>query len=232
MRLVVALAVFMCATTPLAGQEDVRIEVVDVGPGVKMLLGQGGNIGVAYGADGVFLIDDQFAPLTDRIVAAIREFADGKIRFVLNTHWHGDHTGGNENLGNAGVLIFAHDNVRRRMSVDQFIEAIDYRQPASPESALPVVTFSATTTFYLNGDELHVFHVPHAHTDGDVIVHFRNVNVVHMGDTFFNQRFPFIDVQTGGGIGGTPRSFPVTDPWRPVPISWPIGPSSPRRASA
>lgn len=201
MRLFVGLAV-LAAAAPLAAQEAVEIESIDLAPGIHMLIGRGGNIGVSSGPDGVFLIDDQYAPLTERIVGAIREFSDGPIRFVLNTHWHGDHTGGNENLGKAGALIVAHDNVRERMSVEQFMEAFDRRVPASPQDALPVVTFGETVTFHLNGDEIHVFHVPHAHTDGDVIVHFRNANVVHMGDTYFAGRYPFIDIGSGGSIDG------------------------------
>jgi glyoxylase-like metal-dependent hydrolase (beta-lactamase superfamily II) len=167
-----------------------------------MMIGSGGNLGVSAGEDGVFLIDDQYAPLTEKIVAAIRAVSDAPIRFVLNTHWHGDHTGGNENLGEAGALIVAHDNVRERMSVEQFIEAFDRRTPPSPEGALPVVTFSASVTFHLNGDELFVFHVEHAHTDGDAIIHFRKSNVVHMGDTYFSGGYPFIDVSSGGSIDG------------------------------
>ncbi|MEE8116717.1 MAG: MBL fold metallo-hydrolase [Gemmatimonadales bacterium] len=201
MRRFVGLAV-LAAAAPLAAQEAVEIESIDLAPGIHMLIGRGGNIGVSSGPDGVFLIDDQYAPLTERIVGAIREFTDGPIRFVLNTHWHGDHTGGNENLGKAGALIVAHDNVRERMSVEQFMEAFDRRVPASPQDALPVVTFGETVTFHLNGDEIHVFHVPHAHTDGDVIVHFRNANVVHMGDTYFAGRYPFIDIGSGGSIDG------------------------------
>jgi glyoxylase-like metal-dependent hydrolase (beta-lactamase superfamily II) len=181
---------------------DVTIEVVPVADGVHMLVGRGGNIGVSSGSDGVFLIDDQYAPLTERIVAAVRTVSAEPIRFVLNTHWHFDHTGGNENLGSAGALIVAHDNVRQRMSVDQFMEAFNREVPASPPGALPVVTFSETVTFYLNGDTLHAFHVPHAHTDGDVLIHFRNANVIHMGDTFFNGRYPFIDVGSGGNVNG------------------------------
>lgn len=190
---------------PLGAQEqmgDVQVEVVPVADGVHMLVGRGGNIGVSAGSDGVFLIDDQYAPLTEKIVAAVRSISSEPIRFVLNTHWHGDHTGGNENLGTAGSLIVAHDNVRTRMSVEQFMEAFDRRVPASPAGALPVITFSETVTFYLNGDTLHVFHVPHAHTDGDVIIHFRKANALHMGDTFFNGRYPFIDVGSGGNVNG------------------------------
>jgi glyoxylase-like metal-dependent hydrolase (beta-lactamase superfamily II) len=182
--------------------EAVEIGTQELAPGVYMLSGRGGNIGVSAGEDGVFIIDDQYAPLTEKIVAAIRAVSDEPIRFVLNTHWHGDHTGGNENLGEAGALIVAHDNVRERMSVEQFIEAFDSRTPPSPEGALPVVTFSASVTFHLNGDELHVFHVEHAHTDGDAIIHFRKSNVVHMGDTYFARVYPFIDVSTGGTIDG------------------------------
>lgn len=201
MRLAVALLSFIVAT-PLAAQNEARIETVPVAPGIHMLLGNGGNIGVSSGPDGVFLIDDQYAPVTERVLAAIRAFSDGPIRFVLNTHWHGDHTGGNENLGRAGALIVAHDNVRVRMSAEQFLEAIDRRVAPSPDGALPVVTFSETVTFYLNGDVLHVFHVPHAHTDGDVIIHWQRANVVHMGDTFFSSTYPFIDYSTGGTIDG------------------------------
>ncbi len=182
--------------------ENVRIETVEVTKGVHMLMGRGGNIGVSSGADGVFLVDDQFAPLTDKIRAAIREFSSGPVRFVINTHWHADHTGGNENLGAAGVLIVAHDNVRKRMSVDQFMKAFDVTVDAAPEKALPVVTFSRDVTFHLNEEEIHAFHVENAHTDGDAIIHFRTGNAIHMGDTYFNGMYPFIDVQSGGSIDG------------------------------
>jgi glyoxylase-like metal-dependent hydrolase (beta-lactamase superfamily II) len=121
---------------------------------------------------------------------------------VLNTHWHGDHTGGNENLGKAGALIVAHDNVRQRMSVEQFSQTFDRTTPPSPEGALPVVTFSETVTFHLNGDEIHVIYVGPAHTDGDSVIHFRRANVLHMGDVLFNGRYPYIDLDAHGSIRG------------------------------
>ncbi len=180
----------------------VEVKTVAVAPGVWMLTGAGGNIGVSAGADGVFLVDDEYAPLTDKIKAAVGAISIRPIRFLLNTHWHGDHTGGNENLGKAGVVIVAHENVRKRMSVEQFLEAWNETVPASPESALPVVTFSEAVTFHMNGDEIHAFHVAPAHTDGDSIIQFRKANVIHMGDIFFNGMYPFIDVSTGGHLAG------------------------------
>ena len=181
---------------------QVEVKTETVRPGVHVLFGAGGNIGVSSGPDGVFLIDDQFAPLTPKIQQAVAKISDQPVRFVLNTHWHGDHTGGNENFGKAGALIVAHDNVRVRMSSDQFLAAFNEKVPASPAGALPVVTFSETTTFHINGDALHVVHVPNAHTDGDSIVHFTRANVLHMGDTFFNNSYPFIDISSGGSIQG------------------------------
>lgn len=185
--------------------DDVEIRTVQLTDGVYMLMGQGGNIGLSVGDDGVFLIDDQFAPLTDKILAAIAAITSESVRFVFNTHWHGDHTGGNENLGRTGSLIVAHERVRERMSAEQVLERIGRpvaTTPASPYAALPVVTFTEEVTFHINGDELHAFHVENAHTDGDAIVHFRKANVVHMGDTFFRDRFPFIDTASGGSIDG------------------------------
>ncbi len=180
----------------------VEIKTIEVAGGVYMLEGRGGNIGLSVGADGAFMIDDKFAPLTEKILAAVAALTDQPVRFVVNTHWHGDHTGGNENLANGGVIIVAHENVRAKMSKDNFLAAFNHNVPASPEAALPVVTFSDAVNFHWNGDDLHVFHVEPAHTDGDAIIHFRRANVFHMGDTYFNGMYPFIDVSTGGSIDG------------------------------
>lgn len=189
-----------------AGAQDfdkVEIKVEHLAPGVAVLFGAGGNIGLSYGEDGNVIVDDQFAPLTDKIAAAVATLDGDPVRFVINTHWHGDHTGGNENFGKRGAVILAHDNVRTRMSTDQFMSAIDQRAPASPKGALPVVTFADGVTLHLNGDTLHVVHVANAHTDGDSLVHWQKANVLHMGDTFFHQTsFPFIDRDSGGSIDG------------------------------
>ncbi len=208
MRFIVA-SVLTLGLMPIAigaqNPDDVQITTTRLADGVYMLMGQGGNMGLSVGPDGAFLIDDQFAPLTEKILAAIADVTSEPVRFVFNTHWHGDHTGGNENLGRAGAMIVAHKNVRERMSVEQVLERIGRpvsTTPASPDGALPVVTFTEEVSFHVNGDELHAFHVSNAHTDGDAIVHLVGANVVHMGDTFFRDRFPFIDTATGGSIDG------------------------------
>jgi glyoxylase-like metal-dependent hydrolase (beta-lactamase superfamily II) len=204
-RSFIALALALAAA-PVGAQQDfskVEVRVEKLAPGVAVLFGAGGNIGLSYGQDGNVIIDDQFAPLTERINAAIRTIDPDPVRFVINTHWHFDHTGGNENFGRAGAVIIAHDNVRQRMSTDQVMAAINEKVSASPGVALPVVTFGDGVTLHLNGDTLHVVHVANAHTDGDSIVHWQKANVLHMGDTFFHREsFPFIDLDSGGSIDG------------------------------
>ena len=206
MRIRFLAAGLLALAAPAAAQPDlsgVEIRVEKIAPGVAVLFGAGGNIGLSYGEDGNVIVDDQFAPLTDRIVAAIRTLDPDPIRFVVNTHWHYDHVGGNEALGRAGAVIVAHRNVRERMSTDQFLVAMNQKIPASPKDALPVVTFAESVDLNLNGDVLHVIHVRNAHTDGDSIVHWQRANVLHMGDTFFHRSsFPFVDLSSGGSIDG------------------------------
>ena len=202
LRRLFAWTLVTAAAQAQAQLDDVKIETVPVAAGVHMLVGQGGNIGVSTGSDGVLLIDDQFAPLSEKIRAAVAELSPQTIRFVLNTHWHGDHTGGNEWLGRAGALIVAHDAVRARMSTEQVMAAFGRRVPPSPPVALPLITYGRDVTFHLNGDTIHVVHVAAAHTDGDSIVHFERANALHAGDTYFNNGFPFIDLSSGGGIDG------------------------------
>ena len=195
----------LLATLPVLAQQDfskVEIQSQQLGGTVYMLTGSGGNIGLSVGDDAVFMVDDQFAPLTPKIQEAIAKLSPKPVKFMLNTHWHFDHTGGNENFGKAGAIIVAHQNVRKRMSEGGFIEFLGMKIKADPREALPVVTFERDLTLSLNGEEMHAIHVAPAHTDGDSIVHFRNANVIHMGDTFFNKLYPFIDTSSGGKVDG------------------------------
>jgi len=183
-------------------QDDVKIEPTKITDQIYMLTGQGGNLGLFIGQDGTFLIDDQFAPLTEKIMSAIKSVGGDSPKFLINTHYHGDHTGGNENFGKQGTLIFSHDNVRDRLANGFFIREFSMKgEPMSP-AGLPVVTFSEDISFHLNGDKVHAIHIPHSHTDGDSIIHFSSANVIHAGDVIFSGFFPFIDVSHGGSIKG------------------------------
>jgi len=199
-------ALLVAISASAAAQRDyskVEVKATKLNEGLYVLTGAGGNVGLAVGDDAVFLIDDQYAPVTEKVKAAIAAITAKPVRFVLNTHWHGDHTGGNENLARGGTLVIAHENTRKRMSTEQFLEALGGRVPPSPQAALPVVTFPGSVTFHLNGEEIRAFHVPNAHTDGDVIVHFLKGDVIHMGDVYWNGLYPFIDTVSGGSVEGT-----------------------------
>ena len=208
----------MALPAALAAQnfDTIQVRAQALRGGVYMLTGAGGNIGLSVGSDAAFLIDDQYAPLSAKILAAIKAITPLPVKFVVNTHWHFDHSGGNENMGKAGAILVAHDNVRKRLSSDQFVEFLKRTEKASPAAALPVVTFTDSITFHINGDELIAFHVPPAHTDGDVIVHFAKANVIHMGDLYVRYGYPFVDMSSGGNvsgiIGAADRALAVCNP--------------------
>ena len=198
----IALSLAISLSAHAQDYSKVEVKAEKLSDTTYVLFGAGGNIGLSVGDDAVFIIDDQFASSVPRIKEAIARITRKPVQFVLNTHYHFDHTGGNEAFGKDGALIVAHDNVRRRMSTEQFIGLFGMKQPASPKPALPVVTVAGEVTFHINGDEVHAFHVPRAHTDGDLIVHFRKSDVVHMGDVYFNGFYPFIDGSGGGSADG------------------------------
>ena len=178
---------------------DVEMKSTHVAGNVYMLEGAGGNIGVSVGEDGILIVDDQFAPLADKIRAALKELGDGKLKFILNTHWHGDHTGGNPEFGPEAPII-AHTNVRKRLMQEH--KRGDRVIPPMKKEGLPVITFDHSLSVHFNGEEIKAIHSPHAHTDGDLIIYFTKSNVVHMGDIYFSGRFPFIDRASGGTVQG------------------------------
>ena len=209
MKSIVALLLLLVAPLLVIAQEDyskVEIKATKVNGNVYMLEGAGGNIGVSVGPDGILIVDDQFAPLAEKIKAALKTLGDGKLKFILNTHWHGDHTGGNAPLGREAPII-AHDNVRKRLSTEQRIEFFKMTIPASPNEALPVITFDNSLSVHFNGEEIKAIHFPHGHTDGDSVIFFSKSNVVHMGDDFFSGRFPFVDLDSGGSVQGLAKNI-------------------------
>jgi cyclase len=202
--LVVGAAVAGGAMTALAQQAtapaDVKIETTNLAPGIYMLTGRGGNIGLTVGADGAAIIDDQFADMVPKIRAAVALLSEKPVKFVINTHLHGDHTGGNDAFGAAGAVIIAQDNVRKRLSMDT-MNGNNQPVPARAAVALPVVTFADSATLHFNGDDLEFTHLPNAHTETDIVVRFRKANVLHMGDCFTGG-FPFVDGKNGGTLDG------------------------------
>jgi cyclase len=202
----VLLALSLCASPGLAQQDfsKVQIKASRVAGNVHMLEGSGGNIGVSVGADGLLIIDDQFAPLAEKIRAALKELNQGKLKFILNTHWHGDHTGGNASFGPEAPIV-AHTNVRKRLEAGSNVPGRVV--PGAPKEALPVVTFDQSLSIHFNGEEIRVMHYPTGHTDGDSIIYFTTSNVVHMGDDFFAGRFPFVDLASGGSVEGLTKNI-------------------------
>lgn len=196
------LALAALPAAAVAQDETVEYIPTKLSDTVTMIQGRGGNIAVSAGADGVFIIDDQYQHLADQLLAAIGEVSDQPIRFVINTHYHGDHVGGNEAVGEGGAVIIAHDNIRKRMSSDQFNHFWNDTTPAWPDGALPVVTFNDRVTLHLNGEPVTAYHTPRGHTDGDAIIHFPESDILHMGDVFFYGLYPFIDLDGGGTVQG------------------------------
>ena len=205
---VIAIMIICLCAIPSSAQQDfskVEIKATKVAGNIYMLEGSGGNIGVSVGPDGILIVDDQYAPLADKIKAALKTLGEGKLKFILNTHYHGDHTGGNITFGPEAPII-AQTNVRQRLSEEQKLKFLNRTMPASPKEALPVITFDNAVSVFFNGEEIKVIHFPHGHTDGDSVVFFTGAKVVHMGDDFFNGMFPFVDLEAGGDVEGMTKN--------------------------
>lgn len=199
-NLKLSLLILFITISSYAQQNEVKIIPIKITENIYMLKGQGGNIGLFIGEDGVFMIDDQFAPLSSKILATIKDITNKPIKYLVNSHWHGDHTGGNENFQKEGALILAHENVRKRMSLSKIVRG--KTKKALPKEALPVISFSDNIMLHINNEDVLVSHVHNAHTDGDAIIYFTSSNVIHMGDTYFQGKFPYIDLSSGGNING------------------------------
>ncbi|HEY5401825.1 MAG TPA: MBL fold metallo-hydrolase [Pyrinomonadaceae bacterium] len=220
MRTILIIVLLLAFPVLAIAQDDyskVEIKATKVSGNVYMLEGSGGNIGVSVGVDGILIVDDEFAPLAEKIKAALKNLGEGKLKFILNTHWHVDHTGGNAPLGKEATII-AHDNVRKRLSTEQRLEFFKQTVPASPSEAWPVITFDQSLSVHFNGEEIKVIHFPHGHTDGDSVIFFTTSNVVHMGDDFFAGRFPFVDLDSGGSVQGMTKNVGEIIPKLPAGV--------------
>ncbi|HLM00597.1 MAG TPA: MBL fold metallo-hydrolase [Pyrinomonadaceae bacterium] len=185
--------------------QDVTVKTQKIAGGVSMLQGRGGNVGASVGADGILIVDDDYAQVSPKLAEALKALGSERPRFVLNTHWHGDHTEGNKYFGERGSLIVAHANVRQRLSTEQTI--FGSKVAPYPASALPVITYEQRMSIHFNGEEIRVVHFPNGHTDGDSVVFFTKSNVVHLGDHYFKDRFPFVDLENGGSVQGLTRNI-------------------------
>jgi len=189
--------------------DNVEIKAEQLSENIYVLFGAGGNIGLSVGEDGIFIIDDQFAPLSNKILSKIKTLSDKPLKFLVNTHWHGDHTGGNKNIAKAGATIIAHDNVKARLLKPRRDGSLN------PKEALPIITFNDKLSITINNEPIAVFHVANAHTDGDALLYFTESNVLHTGDTYFKGRYPYIDLNSGGSVNGyieaTKRGLMVID---------------------
>ncbi len=201
-RILLLLLIFPSLTFSQRNWDAVEVKVHNVSENIAYLEGSGGNIGVIYGEEGIMMIDNQFAPLTSKINTAIATLSQEQLRYVINTHYHGDHTGGNENFAEVGATIVSHDNVRTRLGITFQNEALGREMEAKPETFWPGVTFSKDLTFHFNEEEIQITHFPRAHTDGDAIVFFKTSNVIHAGDCFVRYGYPYIDISAGGTIDG------------------------------
>jgi glyoxylase-like metal-dependent hydrolase (beta-lactamase superfamily II) len=201
-----SLALAVWFSLPSTAQQrtlDAELAVTPVRNGIWFLvMPSAGNVAVSIGSDGAYVIDDQFAPMVKRIQDAVGKLTDKPIRYVFNTHWHGDHAGGNANFGKAGATLVAHDNVRARMSTTQTNSFFRSTTPAAPAEALPVITYGRTMTFHVNGDTVRLEHIPNAHTDGDTVYYFVGADVLHTGDVFVRYGYPFIDLDSQGSVAG------------------------------
>lgn len=205
------------AQPPSGPNSQAFSRAVDLGSGISMLIGQGGNLGLSVGDDGVFLIDDQYVTNATANLAKIEELAKGKPKYLVNTHWHFDHAGGNETFAKAGATIFASENVRKRLSNEIITTGRTAQPQAAPKAAWPVVTFTAGVDFHLNGQTIRAINAPMpTHTDGDVLIYFVEADVLHMGDTYMKDRYPFVDTGSGGTQAGfiatLTRALEITGP--------------------
>ena len=197
--LILALTFVFATSVQAQDFSKVEIKVHKVAGNIYMLEGAGGNIGVSVGPDGILIVDDQYAPLADKIKAALKTLGEGNLKFILNTHWHADHTGGNAVFG-ADAPVIAHSNVRKRLA--EGLDLPNRKTKPAPKEALPVITFDHSLSVHFNGEDIRVIHVSPGHTDGDSVIYFPSANVVHMGDQFFVDRFPFVDLASGGDVEG------------------------------
>lgn len=201
-KLIIALCFLATSLFAASHNKEVTIKTTKVTKGIYLLQGKGGNIAISVGNDGIFMIDDKFAPMSKDIKDEISKISKKEVKFLINTHWHGDHTGGNANFAKDGIVIVSHENVRKRMSKDNFIIAFNKTIKASRSIALPMLTFNDSMNFHMNNEDIEIIHLNNAHTDGDSIVFFKNSNVLHTGDIFFNGFYPYIDESSEGSVKG------------------------------